>query len=751
MRNRWFHRPILHTEHDHEKKVSWLELFYDLIFVAAIIQLGDALSDQVSETHKAFGPMAMFAAHMAPLWLAWSGFTFYANRFDVDDFFHRALVLAKMFAVAAMAISAPHAMHGDPTTFAIAFAVVQAMVAVMHIRAYFQVPDARDYSLWWGGVFAIGAVLWGISVPLSTPWCYVLWAAGGLAILISPVHKVSRAISERYPIDMEHLSERFGLLTIIVLGESFVKVLSYLAGKEHGSEMEYLTKAFVNLAITCCLWWIYFDDVAGSKLKKGRGSWIMWFYGHLPMFISLTAVGVAVKKTIGLDFAEVAPPEYRWLLAGSLAAVLFSVALIDSVTERREAELSDRARVNVRFFSAALVMLMGQAGGTMSAGTFIGLLATICAAQVLFDMMSAPFTDDHEEEHAISTAALARQRAAEAVARSGERKTRPDLGDAVRKGTPAELRRDAYFFFMEGSWTRLWIVFGGIYLLSNVFFASLYLVEPTSIAMDGEITFADAFFFSVQTMSTIGYGAMHPTTEYGDMIVTIEAAFGLLSVALATGLMFAKASRPTSSVLFAEDMVLTTMHGQRTLMMRCGNARGNEIVEASLDMSCLLDEISDEGHHIRRVHDLKLTRSKSPIFSLSWTAMHVIDETSPLWGIPEDELEDHVLAIIIVLLGHDATYGQTSHARKLYYPENIRVNHRYVDVIHQLEDGRMMIDYTIFHETILDEDAAEVIAEEMGHSGEHDAAADESDKADDRGDDDDGGDGGGASFGSDPR
>ena len=178
------------------------------------------------------------------------------------------------------------------------------------------------------------------------------------------------------------------------------------------------------------------------------------------------------------------------------------------------------------------------------------MLATICAAQVLFDMMSAPFTDDHEEEHAVSTAALARRRAADAVAQKGDRKSRPEIGDAVRKGTPAELRRDVYFFFMEGSWTRLWIVFGGIYLLSNVFFAALYLVEPTSIAMDGDITFADAFFFSVQTMSTIGYGAMHPTTEYGDMIVTVEAAFGLLSVALATGLMFAKASRPTSSVLF---------------------------------------------------------------------------------------------------------------------------------------------------------------------------------------------------------
>ncbi len=700
MRSRWLHAPLLHTAHGRERKVTWLELFYDLIFVAAIIQLGDALSHQVS-----IGNFASFAGHFVPLWIAWSGFTFFANRFDVDDFTHRIMVFVQMFAMGAMAISAPHAMEGRHEIFSFCFAVAQVMVVVMHYRAWLQVPKARDYAKYWGIVFGISAACFLVSGFLPTSLAYVFWALGILAILAAPVSRVSRELQERYPIDMEHLSERYGLLTIIVLGESFVKVLSFLSGSELATEIDYVLKGSLGLLLTCTVWWIYFDDVAGSHLKKHRGAFEVWLYGHLPLAIAVTGVGVAVKKAIKFDFSVPAPDDYRWLLAGTLCMTMASVAIIDSVTARREAFLSDRARVNVRFGSAFVVLLLGQIGSQMSAGTFMALATTVCVAQVLFDLMMAPMeAREHSGDEPVSIAELARQR--EARQRSARDNRPTNIGKAIRKGAPAELRRDLYFFFLEGSWTRLLMSLLFVYVILNVVFAGLFLLEPGSISGNTTDSFAAAFFFSVQTMSTIGYGGLSPATSYGDLIVTIEAAAGLLGVALATGMIFAKVSRPQASVLFSNVMVLTTRHGKRTLMMRAGNARGNEVVDATMSLIVLKEEISPEGHHMRLLHDLKLVRSRTPMFAMSWSIFHEIDEDSPLYDVDWDKPEEQLMMFVATLMGHDGTYGQTTFARHTYYPEDVRVNHRYADVISQLEDGRMMVDYHKFHDTVPDADKA---------------------------------------------
>jgi inward rectifier potassium channel len=728
MRSRWYHKPLLHTAHDHEKKVSWLELFYDLIFVASIIQLGDALSERVTETHAVLGPFASFAALFVPLVVAWMGFTFFANRFQLDDFAHRGLVFAKMFAVGWMAISAPAVLRGEHESFAVAYGVTQCLVAALHLRTWRQEDHAKPYSRYWGSVFAIGGVVWLVSALVPTPWAYVLWGAGVLAILSAPTSKRSLELQELYPLDQEHLSERYGLFTIIVLGESFVKVLTYLAAGESAGDLGYLGKASLNLLVTCCIWWIYFDDVAGSHIRKGRGSWVVWLYGHMPFAIGVTAVGVAVKKALAFDLDHAPDPAYAWLLTGSLAVVFASVAIIDSVTERRQAELSDRARVNVRFFSAGVLLLLGGLAGSatghagpdghyvyegpLDAGLFLALVCAICVAQVLFDIMMAPFEEGEAEKHLTSTADLAR-RAKETGTAVRSRGVR-DLNDVVRRGTPSELRRDLYFFFMEGSWTRLIASFVAIYLVSNAVFAALYLLQPESIGGMRLGTFAEAFQFSVQTMTTIGYGVMHPGNAYGNLLVTIEAAFGLLGVALVTGLMFAKASRPKASVLFSRVMVLTRRHGVPTLMFRVGNARGNEVVEATVNVAVLVDDLSPEGHHVRKVVDLPLVRDRSPIFRMSWVLMHEVDETSPLHGIDWSTVAEGsaggVISFIVTLMGYDATYAQSTHARHMYSVQDVRAGERFVDVVHETADGCFLIDYTKFHDTIRDDEALAELA-----------------------------------------
>jgi inward rectifier potassium channel len=241
-------------------------------------------------------------------------------------------------------------------------------------------------------------------------------------------------------------------------------------------------------------------------------------------------------------------------------------------------------------------------------------------------------------------------------------------------------------------------------LTFNAVFAGLYLLEPGSITNARPSSFADAFFFSVQTFATIGYGAMTPATPYGNMLVTTEAAVSLLTTALATGLMFAKAARPRASTIFSNVMVLGPRNGVPTLMFRAGNARGNDVVDATVSVTALMDDVSVEGHRMRRLHDMKLLRSRSPMFTVTWSIIHEIDEASPLRGL-DMRKPDGLAAIVVTLMGHDGTYGQTTYSRKLYYPEDIRVGHRFVDVTSSLPDGRTVIDYAKFHDTVPDESA----------------------------------------------
>lgn len=698
MRSRWFHPPSLHTAHHPEKRVSWLELFYDLVFVAAIIQLGDALADGVYRG-EGFIAFAKFAAYFAPLWVAWTGFTFYANRYTVDDFLHRILVFVQMFAMGTMAIAAKAAMAPEPNPrpFALAYTVAQGMVALLHWRAHSQEEEGRAYARYWGGVFGLGGLVWLVAAYLPSPFNYVAMGVGVLVVLFAPLSTWSRAHAELWPLDQEHLSERYGLLTIIVLGESFVKVLSYLTASEHGLDAAYLLKGCFNLALTCSIWWIYFDDVAGAHVRKGRMSWIVWLYGHLPLAIGITGVGVAVKFAIKFDLSSYPDKKSDWLLAGMLAFTFLAVAMIDSVTERKNAQLSDRQRVNVRVLSALTLLVVAQIGTTMTAGVFLAVVASVCLAQVLFDILMSPFAEGEVASTSLVDLMRERRNKRDRGEKPGTEHRR-DVSEAVRRGAPSELRSDLYFFFMEGSWTRMIVFLLFMYVMINVVFAGLYLLEPASIGISSARAFGDAFAFSVQTMSTIGYGAMSPKTSYGDLVVTVEAAVGLLGVALATGLMFAKASRPRASVLFSNYILVHNMDGKRILTFRVGNARGNEVVEASISISVLRDHVSPEGHHLRKVIDIPLVRSRTPVFALSWVVMHEIDENSPVADI-DFATCDGVLGFIVTMMGHDATYGMTTHARKTYWPEEVLVDRRFVDVMSQLDDGRLMIDYGKFHDT----------------------------------------------------
>ena len=258
--------------------------------------------------------------------------------------------------------------------------------------------------------------------------------------------------------------------------------------------------------------------------------------------------------------------------------------------------------------------------------------------------------------------------------------------------------RDLYHWLLVITWWQFLLLLSAFYFLVNVGFACAYLTTNGGIANARSDSFIDAFFFSVQSLSTIGYGAMYPHTLYAQILVTFEVLVGLLLVAMATGLMFARFAQPKARVLFSKVAVICPFNNIPTLMLRVANQRDNRILEARIQMSLLKNEISSEGIELRRFYNLPLMRSESPSFALSWLVMHQIDEFSPLYRENINSLIKSDAALLVILTGLDETFSQTIHARYVYKIRDILWSMRFVDILHKSRDGQYEIDYKKFHD-----------------------------------------------------
>ncbi len=258
--------------------------------------------------------------------------------------------------------------------------------------------------------------------------------------------------------------------------------------------------------------------------------------------------------------------------------------------------------------------------------------------------------------------------------------------------------REPYHLMLTIPWRGFLTLISLGYVALNTLFALAYSLQKNAIANARPGNFLDVFFFSIQTMSSIGYGFLYPQTVYANVLVTIEALLGVLGVAMATGLMFARFSRPTARVLFSRVAVIIPCNGVPTLMFRAANQRRNQILEAQLRVRLARDEISAEGDFMRRLHDLKLIRSQTPLFTLSWTAMHQINEHSPLYGATAESLTESEAELLVSLNGLDETVAQTVHTRHTFAAKEILWNMRFVDIVKWTEEGSRYIDYRSFHE-----------------------------------------------------
>jgi inward rectifier potassium channel len=265
---------------------------------------------------------------------------------------------------------------------------------------------------------------------------------------------------------------------------------------------------------------------------------------------------------------------------------------------------------------------------------------------------------------------------------------------------------DLYHFLMKTAWWKLLGSFGVMYVAVNALFALAYwLGGPGTVVNARPGSYADAFWFSVQTFATIGYGFLAPGTTYANLLVTLESFGGMLSVALGTGILFAKFSRPMARVGFSKNAIVGLRNGQPCLMCRIANRRGNALLDASLQAHVLIDEVSSEGHRMRRAHPLKLERSGMPMFTLAWTLIHHLDETSPLHGLNVENVGERLVGLIVSFAGVDDTMVQTVHARQLYNPEELRFGARFVDMIDNSTPGLLVIDHERLDELVAEEPA----------------------------------------------
>lgn len=265
---------------------------------------------------------------------------------------------------------------------------------------------------------------------------------------------------------------------------------------------------------------------------------------------------------------------------------------------------------------------------------------------------------------------------------------------------------DFYHHLLTMPW---WLLFGVVslaYIGFNLVFAALFLLEDGAIANAQPHSFSDAFFFSIQTMATIGYGEMRPATFYANMLVAVEVLLGMTGLAITSGLVFARFSRPTARVMFSNVAVVVTHEGVQSLIFRAANQRRNQILEAQVSVMLLRDEISAEGIEMRRFHELAVSRPHTPAFALTWTVIHPIDETSPLVGESRESLLRAHAQIIVSIVGIDETFAQSVYARHTYDAADITWHRRFVDILGRAEDGHRLIDYRRFHDTLEVEEQA---------------------------------------------
>lgn len=307
-----------------ERHATWLELFYDLAFVAAMSQVSSALSGDFSWTG-----VVKYLALFIPIWWAWVGQAFYLSRFDSDDLVHRLFALLQIVIVASISVNIPRAFDGYVTGFALSYAALRFVLVLQYLIAGFQIPTARKLTTQYAVGFGIAAALWAVSVLVPSPWNVVIWAVAIMVDFTTPYYRPTLSI--KIPPDYSHIPERFGLFTIIVLGEAILAVIFGLRAEHFGKDAAVIST--LGLVLAFALWWIYFDGVKGHqvqipKQRKDLARLQAWLFCHLPLTASIVIAAVGIKHAIPVNTAAPMHAEEGNILATAVLVVFSALHAI---------------------------------------------------------------------------------------------------------------------------------------------------------------------------------------------------------------------------------------------------------------------------------------------------------------------------------------------------------------------------------------------------------------------------------------
>lgn len=373
----WWQPPQLRNSESEatERKATWLELFYDLVFVVVVAELAHRLATEVT-----WGGIASFGLLFIPVWWVWLGATIYNDRFDTDDVSHRLFTFVQMLPIAGLALTVHDGLGELSSGFALSYVAARVILIIMWLRGGRHNPAARPMTTRFAAGFAVSVILWTISIFLPIPIRFMLWAIGLLIDLVTPLTTLGiQATLPRF--SESHLPERFGLFTIIVLGESVAGVVRGVAAT-HELTVTIVLAGALGLALVFGVWWAYFDNVMSRHIRPGLGGTALWTYLHLLLVMGLTAIGAGVLNMVG-HAGEALPSSIRWLVCGALALCLVMLGLLEWTLDhdRSTSRVSHRIAI-FHFVAGAVAVLIGILGESLGLLLLLVFLVIVAAGQV---------------------------------------------------------------------------------------------------------------------------------------------------------------------------------------------------------------------------------------------------------------------------------------------------------------------------------------------------------------------------------
>ena len=376
-----------------ERHATWLELFYDLVFVVTISQLSHYLLHEISLSNF-FGFLFLFI----PVWWSWIGTTFFATRFYSDDLGHRLLLLLQMGGAGAMAINISGAFNNNFSGFALSYAFMRLILVIEYVRVFRTIkssesanPLVKRYIIG----FSIAAIIWLISafVPI-TEIRFALWIIGLIIDFATPIS--TSKLTSKFAPHISHLPERMGLFTLIVLGESIVGIVNGMT--EQIWDVYSVIEASLGLCISFSLWWLYFDSTGRLPIQilreKGRISlYLIWLYTHFPLVVAITAVGVGIRRLVSSEQHSVLSNSDLWLICGSVAISLISQSVLHLISIDQDThDFTRRKKFAIsRIVSAIVIISIPILLNNYGIPIIVASVITgVCGFQIVFDLKSHP-------------------------------------------------------------------------------------------------------------------------------------------------------------------------------------------------------------------------------------------------------------------------------------------------------------------------------------------------------------------------